>query len=141
MSIFDILTTNQAAKLPGDYKKQPPISNNHERSGLELAFIRLWKAMYKNLPEPIRDYRFHSTRRWQLDFAWPDAMLAVEIEGLTRQGGRHQRLGGYKNDVQKYREAESLGWRVMRFAGEEIRTEPVQVIESVVKVLVKRLEQ
>jgi hypothetical protein len=33
------------------------------------------------LPEPIREYRFAPSRRWRFDFAWPAAMLAVEVEG------------------------------------------------------------
>ena len=138
MSIYDILTTNKTARMPGDHKRQQPISNNGERSGLELIFLRVWRSECKDLPEPIRDHRFHDTRRWQLDFAWPDAMLAVEIEGLTRQGGRHQRSRGYRNDVQKYRAAENLGWRILRFTGDEMHTEPVQVVEAVAKILRKR---
>jgi very-short-patch-repair endonuclease len=31
----------------------------------------------------VSNYRFHSTRRWRIDFAWPNQMLAVEIEGAV----------------------------------------------------------
>ncbi len=133
------LITGRTADLPGDPRKHP-IDNRAERSGLELGFLRLWKSIRKELPEPVRDYRFHPTRKWAFDFAWPDAMLAVEIEGLTRSGGRHQRTAGYRADVRKYREAENLGWRILRFTGDEMRTEPVQAIETAAKVLKKRME-
>ena len=33
------------------------------------------------LPEPEREYRFAPPRRWRFDFAWPAAMLALEVEG------------------------------------------------------------
>jgi very-short-patch-repair endonuclease len=134
------LITNRTANLPGDWKKQP-INNAKERSGLELAFIRLWRATQKDLPEPEQEHRFHATRKWRFDFCWPDYMLAVEIEGLTRQGGRHQRSAGYRSDMQKYRAAEELGWRVLRFTGDELRTGPVQVVESVAGVLKKLISK
>lgn len=72
------------------------------------------------LPEPEREYRFHPERKWRFDFAWPAYMLAAEIEGLvptwkTPGGGRHQRIGGYEDDLVKYNAAAALGWKVLRF--------------------------
>ena len=61
-----------------------------------------------------REYRFHETRRWRFDFAWPFKRIAVEVEGVTHTGGRHQRPAGYTADAEKYNEAVMLGWRVLR---------------------------
>ena len=61
---------------------------------------------------PIREYAFHPKRKWRFDFSFPDAMLAVEIEGGV--GGRHQRVGGFAGDCVKYAHAAILGWRVIR---------------------------
>ena len=61
---------------------------------------------------PLREHVFHPTRKWRFDFAFPDNMLAVEIEG--GYGGRHQR-GGFKTDMEKYNAAAKLGWRVLRY--------------------------
>ena len=38
-----------------------------------------------------REYKFHKTRKWRFDFAYPDIQLAVEIDGgqWRAGGGRH----------------------------------------------------
>ena len=70
-----------------------------------------------------REYRFHPVRRWRFDFAIPDLMLAIEVEGVTSYGknkngsmklGRHQTEKGYTQDCIKYGEAMKLGWTVYR---------------------------
>lgn len=58
-----------------------------------------------------REYRFHPTRKWRFDFAFPSQKLAIEIEGF----GRHQTVTGYMTDLEKYNEATRLGWRMLRF--------------------------
>lgn len=47
----------------------------------------------RNLPAPVAEYRFHETRKWRFDHAWPDRKLALEIDGGVWQngGGRHNR--------------------------------------------------
>jgi hypothetical protein len=35
------------------------------------------------LPTPEREHRFHETRQWRMDFAWPEALVALEVEGGT----------------------------------------------------------
>lgn len=62
-----------------------------------------------------REYRFHPVRKWRFDFAFPALKLAVEIEGVTPAGGRHQRIGGMKADIEKYNTAALMGWRVLRY--------------------------
>ena len=67
------------------------------------------------LPEPEREYRFWPGRRFRFDFAWPDKMIAVEVEGGQWVRGRHQRGAGFAADTEKYNEAAILGWCVLRF--------------------------
>lgn len=62
----------------------------------------------------VREHRFHPVRKWRFDFADPARKLALEIEGLTREGGRHQRPKGFVEDCKKYAEAMLLGWRLIR---------------------------
>jgi hypothetical protein len=92
------------------------------------------------IPPFEREYRFHPTRMWRFDFAWPEHMLALEIEGgaygrpvichncgarvmrrlkdgrniMIREGGRHTSGKGFEKDLEKYGEAAVLGWRVIR---------------------------
>lgn len=73
-----------------------------------------------NLPEPTREYKFHPDRKWRLDFAWINEMIAVEIEGGVWIGGGHNRGKGYIKDCEKYNNAVILGWRLLRFAGDNI---------------------
>jgi very-short-patch-repair endonuclease len=83
-----------------------------KREHLELSVLRAIHA--KGLAEPEREYRFHDTRRWRFDFAWPDRMLAMEIEGGQWVRGRHNRGAGMERDVIKYNAAQMLGWTVLR---------------------------
>jgi len=86
------------------------------------------KAM--NLPIPVPEYRFHPTRRWRIDWAWPDWKLAVEIEGGLYSKGRHVSIKGFKRDIEKYNELALMGWRVLRFLPEQVkRGEAILVIE------------
>jgi very-short-patch-repair endonuclease len=66
------------------------------------------------MPDPIREYKFHPTRRWRFDFAWPAYKIALEIEGGVWIRGRHTRGQGFTSDCQKYTEAALLGWMVLR---------------------------
>lgn len=73
------------------------------------------------LPEPIREYRFHPTRRWRVDYAWPESKVMAEVEGGTWSGGRHTRGGGFEKDCEKYNAAALDGWFVYRFTGAMVR--------------------
>jgi very-short-patch-repair endonuclease len=66
------------------------------------------------LPGYGREYQF---RNWRFDFAWPDYMLAVEVDGGTWSGGRHTRGAGYERDCIKLNEAALAGWLVLRVTG------------------------
>lgn len=67
----------------------------------------------KNIPY-TREYRFDETRRFRLDFAIPSLKIGIEIEGLTREGGRHQKPIGFMKDCEKYNLAAFNGWRIFR---------------------------
>jgi very-short-patch-repair endonuclease len=87
---------------------RPEVMSNPER----LLLLHLRAA---GLPEPIHEYRFAPPRRWRFDFAWPAAMLAVEVEGGSWIHGRHVRGRGFEADCEKYNVAALGGWRVLRF--------------------------
>lgn len=61
-----------------------------------------------------REYKFHHTRRWRFDFAWPDKKVALEIEGGIWRGGRHTNPLGFIADCEKYNTALAEGWKVIR---------------------------
>lgn len=72
-------------------------------------------------PPLIAEHHFDHTRRWRFDFAIPEKKIAIEIEGLTHQGGRHQRLSGYSLDCEKYNAALLLGWKVLRLTRKQVK--------------------
>jgi len=66
------------------------------------------------IPQPVAEHRFHASRRWRFDYAWPEHRVALEIEGGAWTGGRHFRGTGAIMDMLKYTEANIMGWIVIR---------------------------
>lgn len=81
--------------------------------------IRAW-----GLPKPELEFRFHESRAWRFDLAWPEFRVAVEIEGVlwSGPGGRHQRPIGLAMDAEKYNAAQLRGWVVLRFTPTQIKS-------------------
>ena len=73
------------------------------------------------LPPPWTESLFHPKRKWRFDFCWPEIKLAVEVEGGTWSGGRHNTGKGFEDDCEKYAEAALLGWTVLRVTGKMIK--------------------
>lgn len=69
---------------------------------------------------PEAEYRFHDTRKWRFDFAFPRHKVAIEIEGGVWTKGRHTRGSGFVKDMEKYNEATRLGWRILRFTPSDL---------------------
>lgn len=78
--------------------------------------LKAWK-----LPPFETEFRFHSTRRWRFDYAWPDYKVACEVDGGGFVGGRHSRGIGMEKDCEKVNEAAILGWRVLRVTPRHVR--------------------
>jgi len=91
-----------------------------KQSHLITEFLLHLKGL--KLPEPVLELRFHPTRKWRFDCAWPDRLLAVEVDGGTGLYGRHNRPQGYENDCEKLNEAIALGWKVLRFTGRQVKS-------------------
>lgn len=69
-----------------------------------------------------RELAFHPTRKWRFDFAFAPLKLAIEIDGGTHTQGRHTRGKGYAEDCVKLNEAWLLGWNVIRFTSEQVKS-------------------
>ncbi len=81
------------------------------------------------LPVPVAEFKFWPERpRTAFDFAWPDKRVALEVEGIVypkekgdyRAGGRHASVSGFKRDIDKYAQAFTMGWRVLRVLPEHV---------------------
>lgn len=83
-------------------------------SALEEAMLFQMRAV--GIPPPQREFRFAPPRRWRMDYAWPEILLYLEVEGGTwvTGGGRHSRGVGMRGDAEKYNAAALLGWTCLR---------------------------
>ena len=63
-----------------------------------------------------KEYKFLKKRKFKFDYAFPDDMLAIEIEGGIWTSGRHIRAVGFLKDMEKYNLAAANGWRLLRFS-------------------------
>lgn len=79
------------------------------------------KLHLHGLPAYVTEHRFHPTRRWRLDYAWPDMKIALEVHGGVRSGGRHTRGTGFTNDREKMNTAASMGWIIIEATADQIR--------------------
>jgi len=96
------------------------ISHNRRSIVSYLEDTFAWQLRAAKIPTPVREYVFAPPRRWRFDFAFPDRMIAVEIEGGVWSGGRHTTGAGFTRDCEKYNLAAELGWIVFRFTGTDV---------------------
>lgn len=119
-------------------KPQKPASKKKAIS-TEQAFALLLQA--HDVTGFVQEHEFAKDadppRKFRFDFAFPDRpmagnwRLAVEIEGITVQGGRHQRKDGFAIDLEKYELALELGWVVYRITPKMARSmRAIEMIRS-----------
>ncbi len=100
-----------------------------EKSTLEAELALQIRAA--KMPEPVREYKFHPTRKWRFDFCWPGQRVAVEVNGGIWTNGRHNRGAGMESDSDKRTEATMLGWKVLDFTARTIRSgRAIQYLEK-----------
>lgn len=73
----------------------------------------LWHDFLKTYPVPFK--RQYVCRNYILDFYCAEANLAVELDG-----SQHYEIGNRDRDMQRTKELEALGMRVLRFTNVEI---------------------
>jgi very-short-patch-repair endonuclease len=80
-----------------------------------------------------QEYKFHPKRKWRADFHIVGKNILVEVEGGVWSGGRHTRGKGYIGDMEKYNAAVVLGFQILRFSTEQVKSGlAVQQIEMMV---------
>ena len=86
----------------------------------ERAFLAL--LAQAGLPVPIPEFRFHPVRRWRIDYSYPDAKLAIEVEGGVWSRGKHGRGSGIVKDMAKGNALACAGWRLLRVTPDQLAT-------------------
>ena len=80
-----------------------------------------------------QEFKFHPKRKWRADFHIVGKKILVEVEGGIWSGGRHTRGKGYIGDMVKYNSATIMGFQVLRFSTEQVKSGlAVQQIEKMV---------
>lgn len=87
----------------------------------------------------VKEYRFHPTRLWRFDYAFPALKIAIECDGGVFTNGRHVRPQGYINDMEKFNNAAMLGWLVLKFTPEQMLTQ--SAVEQVRETIRTRMEE
>lgn len=72
------------------------------------------------LPVPVTEYRAFTTRRWRLDYAWPDRKVCLEVDGGLYVRGRHSRGPGAEADMEKQAAHILDGWLYLRASPQQV---------------------
>jgi very-short-patch-repair endonuclease len=102
-----------------------PVRKEVKRKKFSEAHLLL-EAHLTELGKPfLREYAFCDGRRWRFDYLLEfkpsdENVIAIEIEGAIFTQGRHTRGAGYLKDLDKYRTAAALGYKVFRFSTQEV---------------------
>lgn len=89
-------------------------------SCLESPMDRL--IVRQGLPVPARQYWVAGTR-YRLDYAWPAARLAVEVDGYKDHSG----VDAFRQDRERQNVLVLLGWTVLRFTWADVQRYPARV--------------
>jgi len=98
----------------------PPYCREYRFAAISVGWNCSPGAKNKGVPLRKRLDKF-GLKDWRFDFAWPDCLVALEIEGAPGRG-RHTMPKGFAEDCRKYNAATLLGWRVYRVTGDMVRT-------------------
>lgn len=105
-----------ASSASSQSKAAPPRrKSSGQTAAFDFAEALLFELQMAGFPAPEKEYLFHRKRKWRFDLAWPQLLIAIEIEGGVWVAGRHVRGQGYEADCEKYNEAQMAGWMVLRF--------------------------
>jgi hypothetical protein len=91
-----------------------------------------WFAEHKLTP--VAEHRFDPERRWRFDYAWPDAKVALEVQGGLFNGGRHSRGPALLKEHEKLNAAACAGWRILYTIPRDLCTKDViEMIKRAIK--------
>lgn len=108
-------------KLVGDTARparaKAPIGEVMEKpTGSDLEELFAQQLHLTKLSKPTRQYPYLRGSRHSLDFAWPDLMLGVEVQGMA-----HRVKGRFQDDIKKRAKGLLQGWRVLEVDGASIK--------------------
>lgn len=120
------------ASKPKRGSKRPKVKGEKVQSEGESKLARDLKALKIEFEQ---EFKFHPKRKWKADFHLVGKMILVEVEGgiWMEGGGRHTRGKGYIGDMEKYNAATMMGYQVIRFSTEQVKSG--LAIEQILKLI------
>jgi len=97
--------------------------------------VNLFSAVCRaaGLPEPVPELRFAAPRRWRFDWAWPELLIALEVQGGIFSGGRHVRGAALLKEMEKLNAAAIAGYRVLYVTPATLLTEGPELVRRAQK--------
>ncbi|MEV4848021.1 DUF559 domain-containing protein [Acinetobacter lwoffii] len=119
------------ATKPKGRSKRPKVKGEKVQSEGEVKLATALKALKIDFEQ---EFKFHPERKWKADFHLVGKKILVEVEGGIWSGGRHTRGKGYLGDMEKYNAATMMGYQVIRFSTEQVKSGlAIQQIEKMVR--------
>lgn len=88
----------------------------------------LWSVLRARQVCGLKFRRQHPIEAWIVDFACPQQMLVVEVDG-----GYHDNV--VESDLQRQRHLESMGWKVLRFRDKDVAVDAEAVARAIAREL------
>lgn len=118
------------ATKPKGRSKRPKVKGEKVPNEFEAKLARELKTLKIEFEQ---EFEFHPKRKWRADFHLVGKKILVEVEGAIWSGGRHTRGKGYIGDMEKYNAATMMGFQVIRFSTDQVKSgHAIQQIEKMV---------
>lgn len=100
-------------------------------SALERKVWRLPTA--SRLPRPVRQYVLRDENAFvaRIDFAYPEARVAIEVDGYRWHSGRR----AWARDLARRNRLTELGWRVVHVTHKDVTENGEQVVRRLERLL------
>ena len=123
MSMHDEVKPDKPKRIQPSKAKKPP-------SEIETM---MWAQLKQSiLPEPRSAFNGEQVRpiegrKYRLDFAWPETMVALEVDGAV-----HRIKGTFKASFERDYLLKLHGWTVLHVGGDEVRNgKAIQWIQNI----------
>lgn len=87
---------------------------------MSIATIFAQTCEQFGLPKPVAEFKWHPTRKFRADYAWPEHRVLLELQGGVYTFGKHGRGSGIVKDMEKVSEASALGWLTIQILPKDL---------------------
>ncbi len=113
---FDALQAKLKPRMVSAERVKPKVKvSGRPESGIEAQLAQQLGSM--GIKDYKRNHVFLHGRRFELDFAWPDQRIGVEVQGNVHRIKHH-----FKAGIEKAALGILAGWRIMPVGGDEVRS-------------------